>query len=232
MTQLGYARVSTEEQNLDLQLAALSAAGCMQIFTDHGISGTAQERPGLLALLNFAQPGDTLVVWRLDRLGRFLGHLIQLMTDLQHHGVEFQSLNEAIDTRTPTGRFMFHMIAALAEFERALIAERTRAGMSAARQRGRQIGRPRALTPDQVLGVHSSGYCVWQRQSGSARTHEDERLLGLIKHHWLVTGGVYGYRKITVDLRESGETCSRDRVLRLMQIDGLYAEVGYGSKPR
>ncbi|RQT14975.1 recombinase family protein [Burkholderia contaminans] len=150
MTQLGYARVSTEEQNLDLQLAALSAAGCMQIFTDHGISGTAQERPGLLALLNFAQPGDTLVVWRLDRLGRSLGHLIQLMTDLQHHGVGFQSLNEAIDTRTPTGRFMFHMIAALAEFERALIAERTRAGMSAARQRGRQIGRPRALTPDQV----------------------------------------------------------------------------------
>ncbi|KWH40553.1 recombinase family protein [Burkholderia stagnalis] len=150
MTQLGYARVSTEEQSLDLQLAALSTAGCMQVFTDHGISGAAQERPGLRALLNVAQPGDTLVVWRLDRLGRSLSHLIQLMTDLQHRGVEFQSLNEAIDTRTPTGRFMFHMIAALAEFERALIAERTRAGMSAARQRGQRIGRPPALTPDQV----------------------------------------------------------------------------------
>lgn len=123
----------------------------MQIFTDHGISGDAQERPGLRALLDLAQPGDTLVVWRLDRLGRSLSHLIQLMTGLQHCGVEFRSLNEAIDTRTPTGRFMFHMIAALAEFERALIAERTRAGMSAARQRGQQIGRPRALTPDQVM---------------------------------------------------------------------------------
>ncbi|KVA73758.1 DNA resolvase [Burkholderia ubonensis] len=150
MTQLGYARVSTEEQCLDLQFAALNAAGCVQIFTDHGISGSAQERPGLRALLNVAQPGDTLVVWRLDRLGRSLSHLIQLMADLQDCGVDFQSLNEAIDTRTPTGRFMFHMIAALAEFERALIAERTRAGMSAARQRGQRIGRPRALTPDQV----------------------------------------------------------------------------------
>ncbi|KVD81520.1 DNA resolvase [Burkholderia ubonensis] len=150
MTQLGYARVSTEEQCLDLQFAALNAAGCVQIFTDHGISGSAQERPGLRALLNVARPGDTLVVWRLDRLGRSLSHLIQLMADLQDCGVDFQSLNEAIDTRTPTGRFMFHMIAALAEFERALIAERTRAGMSAARQRGQRIGRPRALTPDQV----------------------------------------------------------------------------------
>ncbi|KVM89600.1 recombinase family protein [Burkholderia stagnalis] len=150
MTQLGYARVSTEEQCPDLQLAALSAAGCSHIFTDHGISGSAQERPGLRALLDVAQPGDTLVVWRLDRLGRSLSHLIQLMADFQCRGVDFQSLNEAIDTRTPTGRFMFHMIAALAEFERALIAERTRAGMSAARQRGRRIGRPLALTPDQV----------------------------------------------------------------------------------
>ncbi|WP_080436258.1 recombinase family protein [Burkholderia ubonensis] len=150
MTQLGYARVSTEEQCLDLQLAALNAAGCMQIITDHGVSGSVRERPGLRALLNAAQPGDTLVVWRLDRLGRSLGHLILLMADLQHCGVHFQSLNEAIDTRTPTGRFMFHMIAALAEFERALIAERTRAGMSAARQRGQRMGRPRALTPDQV----------------------------------------------------------------------------------
>ncbi|WP_081068421.1 recombinase family protein [Burkholderia stagnalis] len=150
MTQLGYARVSTEEQSLDLQLIALSAAGCVQTFTDHGVSGGALERPGLRALLNTMRPGDTLVVWRLDRLGRSLSHLIQLMTDLKHCGVDFRSLNEAIDTRTPTGRLMFHMIAALAEFERALIAERTRAGMSAARQRGQRIGRPRALTPDQV----------------------------------------------------------------------------------
>ncbi|MGZ2747981.1 recombinase family protein [Burkholderia stagnalis] len=150
MTQLGYARVSTEEQCLDLQLAALRATGCARIFTDHGVSGAAQERPGLRALLDVARPGDTLVVWRLDRLGRSLSHLILLMGDLQQRGVDFQSLNEAIDTRTPTGRFMFHMIAALAEFERALIAERTRAGMSAARQRGQRIGRPRALTPDQV----------------------------------------------------------------------------------
>ncbi|WP_332392872.1 recombinase family protein [Burkholderia ubonensis] len=150
MTQLGYARVSTEEQSLDLQLIALSAAGCVQTFTDRGVSGGALERPGLHALLKAMRPGDTLVVWRLDRLGRSLSHLIQLMTDLQRRGVDFRSLNEAIDTRTPTGRLTFHMIAALAEFERALIADRTRAGMSAARQRGQRIGRPRALTPDQV----------------------------------------------------------------------------------
>ncbi len=87
-------------------------------------------------------------------------------------------------------------------------------------------------TMHRVLGVHRSGYYVWQRQSGTVRKCEDERLLGLIKHHWLASGGVYGYRKVTVDLRESGETCSRHRVLRLMRIEGLRTEVGYGSKPR
>ncbi|MBN3815670.1 recombinase family protein [Paraburkholderia sp. Se-20369] len=147
---IGYARVSTEEQNLDLQLTALKAAGCADIFTDHGISGACRERPGLLAIFAAAQPGDTLVVWRLDRLGRSLSHLIQLMSDLQRRDVHFMSLNEAIDTSTPTGRFMFHMIAALAEFERSLIGERTRAGMAAARQRGQSLGRPRALTSEQI----------------------------------------------------------------------------------
>jgi len=143
MARIGYARVSTEDQNLDLQRIALESDGCDCIITDQGISGARSDRPGLKDVLAIARSGDTIVVWRLDRLGRSLSHLVQLIADLRSNGIHLASLNEAIDTGTPTGMFVFHMIAALAEFERALISERTRAGMAAARVRGVKLGRPR-----------------------------------------------------------------------------------------
>ncbi|KUY85262.1 DNA resolvase [Burkholderia cepacia] len=145
---IGYARVSTEEQCLDLQLAALKAAGCDPIHADHGVSGSRFDRAGLREALQAAQPGDALVVWRLDRLGRSLSHLVEVVSDLGKQGIEFVSLTECIDTRSSTGMLMFHMIAALAEFERSLISERTRAGMAAARARGAKIGRPRKISTE------------------------------------------------------------------------------------
>lgn len=143
---IGYARVSTGEQRLDLQLRALESAGCSRIYTDHGQSGSSFERDGLEAALECLKPGDTLVVWRLDRLGRSLSGLIGLMEQLGRREIHFRSVMESIDTGTSGGRLMFHMIAALAEFERGIISERTRAGMAAARARGKTLGRPRALT--------------------------------------------------------------------------------------
>ena len=151
---IGYARVSTEEQNLDLQRQALEAAGCDSIYEDHGISGSAVERPGLGRALAKAGPGDVLVVWRLDRLGRSLPHLIEVITALREAGIGFCSLQEQIDTTSAGGRFYFHMLAALAEFERELISERTKAGMAAARRNGKHIGRPRKLVPHQVARAH------------------------------------------------------------------------------
>ena len=147
---IGYARVSTEEQNLDLQRQALEAAGCDVIYEDHGVSGAAIERPGLAEARARAKPGDVLVVWRLDRLGRSLPHLIEAMNSLREAGIGFCSLQEQIDTTNAGGRFYFHMLAALAEFERELISERTRAGMAAARRRGKHVGRPRKLSVQQV----------------------------------------------------------------------------------
>ncbi|MGN4152043.1 recombinase family protein [Burkholderia gladioli] len=147
---IGYARVSTDEQCLDLQLCGLRMAGCDEIVTDYGLSGQRFDRPGLLQLLSRVTPGDTIVVWRLDRLGRSLSQLVQLMETLRRRGVHFASTTEMIDTGSPTGMFVFHMIAALAEFERALISERTRAGMAAARERGSKVGRPPALSEEQV----------------------------------------------------------------------------------
>lgn len=146
---IGYARVSTTEQHLDLQLDALTSYGCSITFSDHGTSGTRFDRPGLRKALRAAQAGTTLVVWRLDRLGRSLRHLATIMGDLEGRNVRVVSISECIDTRSTTGRFTFHMLAALAEFERALISERTRAGMAAARARGKQIGRPLALDDEQ-----------------------------------------------------------------------------------
>lgn len=145
MAKLGYARVSTDEQSLDLQINALKNAGCARIYTDHGISGGYRERAGLHELMAAAQAGDTVVVWRLDRLGRSLKHLMEIISDLRERNVHFVSLNEAIDTSTSTGMFVFHMLASLAEFERSLISERTRAGMAAAKKRGSRLGRPRIL---------------------------------------------------------------------------------------
>lgn len=147
---IGYARVSTEEQKMDLQIEALKEAGCEHIFEDHGVSGRTFERQGLDAALAALKKGDMLIVWRLDRLGRSLAKLIELMEELGSKGIEFRSLSESIDTSSSGGRLVFHMMAALAEFERSLISERTRAGMQAAREKGRHLGRPPSLTTEQV----------------------------------------------------------------------------------
>jgi DNA invertase Pin-like site-specific DNA recombinase len=146
---IGYARVSTEEQNLDLQISALKAARCDKLFEDHGISGTSFSRPGLDAALRELVEGDTLVVWRLDRLGRSLSKLVELIERLNSRRIQFESLTESISTTSSGGMFMFHMMAALAQFERSLISERTRAGMKAARERGQHVGRQPSLTPAQ-----------------------------------------------------------------------------------
>jgi DNA invertase Pin-like site-specific DNA recombinase len=142
---IGYARVSTHEQTLNLQQDALTKAGCSKIFTD-AASGAKTERIGLEEALNYVRKGDTLVVWRLDRLGRSLPHLITTMTSLEERGIGFKSLTENIDTTTSGEKLIFHIFGALAEFERNLIRERTQAGLSAARARGRIGGRPKALT--------------------------------------------------------------------------------------
>ncbi len=147
---IGYARVSTDEQNLDLQRAALEAAGCEKVFEDWGVSGADFARPGLAAALAALGPGDVLAVWKLDRLGRSLGQLITMIDRLGKSGAGFQSLSEAIDTTTAGGRLVFHVMGALAEFERSLIGERTKAGMHAAKRRGKAVGRPRKLTAHQL----------------------------------------------------------------------------------
>ncbi len=139
---IGYARVSKTEQHLELQLDALNKAGCEQIYTDK-ITGSKTERKGLEEALSHLRKGDTLVVWRLDRLGRSLKHLIDTLKGFHEKGIEFKSLTENIDTSTPTGMLMFHLIGALAEFERNLIRERTNAGLEAARARGHKGGRPK-----------------------------------------------------------------------------------------
>ncbi len=146
---IGYARVSTEEQNLHLQIDALKKAGCDLLFSDHGTSGARFSRPGLDDALDTLKKGDTLVVWRLDRLGRSLRKLVELVDHLGNRGIEFVSLTECINTNSSGGVLVFHMMAALAQFERTLISERTRAGIAAARARGQQIGRRCSLTPDQ-----------------------------------------------------------------------------------
>lgn len=150
MKLVGYARVSTVEQNLDMQIAALKAAGCREIFTDHGLSGADFQRPGLRNALRQIKRGDMLVVWRLDRLGRSLVDLIHTVNGLSKRGCDFRSLTESIDTSSSGGRLVFHMMAAMAEFERAIISERTKAGMEAARARGSRIGRRPSMTEVQT----------------------------------------------------------------------------------
>ena len=146
---IGYARVSTQDQNLGLQIAALEAAGCQKIFDDK-ISGSRAERPGLDKMLEMLREGDTLVVWKLDRLGRSVKQLVNMVGDLHKKGIQFKSLTDAIDTGTPSGRFFFHVMASLAEMERELTVERTRAGLAAARQLGRKGGRKRKMTTSKV----------------------------------------------------------------------------------
>jgi DNA invertase Pin-like site-specific DNA recombinase len=142
---IGYARVSTAEQNLALQIDALTSAGCTQIYQDR-MSGSVSDRPELSRALQQLRPGDTLVTWKLDRLGRSLIHLLSLMRELQKAKVTFCSLSENIDTGTASGRLLFHVMGALAEFERSLISERTKAGMASAKLRGTRLGRPRLRT--------------------------------------------------------------------------------------
>jgi DNA invertase Pin-like site-specific DNA recombinase len=146
----GYARVSTDDQTTALQIEALKKAGCKTIFKDDGISGATTKRPALLRCLKKLEHGDVLIVWKLDRLGRSLRDLITMLDDLKQRGVKFRSLTEAIDTETPTGRAMWQMIGVLAELERSLISERTRAGVSAAKRRGVKFGRKPKLSPQQI----------------------------------------------------------------------------------
>ncbi len=153
MNMIGYARVSTVEQSLDLQISALQAAGCCELFSDHGVSGADFRRPGLRKALRRMGAGDMLVVWRLDRLGRSLVDLIQTVNSLSRRGCDFRSLNERIDTSSSGGRLLFHVMGAMAEFERSIISERTKAGMEAARARGTRIGRRPSMTPDQVIAA-------------------------------------------------------------------------------
>jgi len=142
---IGYARVSTEEQNLTLQIDALRKSGCRKTFTDR-LSGTRTDRPGLNEALSHLREGDTLVVWKLDRLGRSVKGLVDLVGELERQNVHFKSITDGIDTCTPAGRFFFHVMASLAQMERELIVERTRAGLAAARRLGRVGGRKRSMT--------------------------------------------------------------------------------------
>lgn len=149
----GYARVSTEDQTLNLQLDALRVAGCDPIFADHGVSGGVRERCELRRALAALEPGDILVVWKLDRLGRSAAHLMELLDGFAERGVHFESLTEKLDTSTPFGEAVLQIVAVLAQLERRMIAERTKAGMEAARRRGVRLGRRPALKPYQAFAV-------------------------------------------------------------------------------
>ncbi len=161
MNFIGDTRVSTADQNPDLQHDALAAAGCVQVFTDRA-SGALAKRPQLDALLDYLRHGDVLVVWRLDRLGRSVRHLTETVNTLAGRGIGFRSLTEGIDTTTPAGKLVFHIFAALGEFERDLIQERTNAGLAAARARGRKGGRRPKMTPAKLATA---------RQLYDAKTH-------------------------------------------------------------
>ncbi len=157
MALIGYARVSRNEQNLELQVDTLREKGCTKLFTDK-ITGTTFERKELTAALAFLRNGDVLVVWKLDRLGRSLKHLIETVTKLQERNVGFISLTESIDTTTPGGKLIFHIMGALAEFERDLIRERTHAGLDAARARGRKGGRPKTIDTSSKVALAQKLY--------------------------------------------------------------------------
>jgi DNA invertase Pin-like site-specific DNA recombinase len=167
---VGYARVSTDEQKLDLQLQALKRAGCDKVFYDIGISGAKMVRPELDAAIHAAQNGGTLVVWRLDRLGRSLSGLVDLIDSFKMDGIELRSLTEAIDTSSSSGKLFFHIMAALSEFERTLISERTKAGLKASREKGVKLGRPRALTRAQV----EKAACELAQENSTLETVSDK----------------------------------------------------------
>ena len=149
---IGYARVSTQDQHLELQREALVKAGCQKVFEDK-VSGTRADRPGLAKALEMLREGDALVVWKLDRLGRSVKQLVDLIGELRQQGVQFKSVTDAIDTGTPSGRFFFHVMASLSEMERELIVERTRAGLEVARQLGRKGGRKPKMTGSKIASA-------------------------------------------------------------------------------
>jgi len=160
---IGYARVSTHDQTLNLQLDALREAGCEQIFSEHA-SGAKADRPELARALEVLRPGDMLMVWRLDRLGRSVRHLVDTVAKVAARGIDFRSLRESIDTTTSAGRLVFHIFASLAEFERDLIRDRTLAGIAAARARGDYGGRPALLSPQETealrMAARSPGVAI------------------------------------------------------------------------
>ncbi len=169
---IGYARVSTRAQDLQLQIVDLEQAGCERIYRDVG-SGTLRQRPQLDACLDYLRSGDTLVVWRLDRLGRSLRHLVEVIGTLETRGVAFRSLRESIDTTTAAGRLQLHLFAALAEFERELIRERSQAGREVARAAGRLGGRPRKLTDEKIAAA------IAMRERGDMSMSAIARTLGV-----------------------------------------------------
>jgi DNA invertase Pin-like site-specific DNA recombinase len=150
MARIGYVRVSTLDQHPQTQIEALKSAGCQRVFTDHGVSGAKASRPELDACLAYLRQGDTLTVWKLDRLGRSVSHLVHVVEDLRRRGVQFTTLTEQLDTTTPAGRLMFHILAALAEMERELIRERTLAGIERAKAEGRMGGRRTVMSPERI----------------------------------------------------------------------------------
>lgn len=154
MANIGYVRVSTGKQTTDPQRDALEEFGVERIFEDKA-SGAKTDRPGLKALLDYARPGDTIVVWRLDRLGRSLSHVVRTAEDLHQRGIMIRGLNDGVDYSTPTGRMIAAILAALAEYERTLIAERAQVAREAARARGKQVGRPRVISAEQLESIQA-----------------------------------------------------------------------------
>lgn len=191
---IGYARVSTADQDLDMQTEALKRAGCEQIFDDK-ISGIKTERPGLEKALFLLRAGDTLVVWKLDRLGRSIKDLIDTVKALEQRGVAFQSLTDAIDTSTPAGRFFFHVMAALAEMERDLITERTRAGLAHARSKGRIGGRPSAMTESKL----NSARTLLAAGESAKDVAKDLGISIPTLYRWLPASGGYKKRAAALD---------------------------------
>jgi len=150
---VGYARVSTADQCLDMQRDKLCEVGCDKIF-EETMTGTSRRRPALDRALRSLKAGDVLVVWKLDRLGRSLQHLIEILKTLEQRGIEFQSVSDYIDTKTPSGKLVFHVLGAVAEFEREMISERTILGLGAARRRGSLLGRPKSMSNEQIEEAH------------------------------------------------------------------------------
>jgi DNA invertase Pin-like site-specific DNA recombinase len=174
---IGYARVSTSDQSFDLQIDALEKLGCDKVFKETA-SGAKSKRPVLEELLQNLRPGDVLAIWKLDRLGRSLKHLVELVSELMEKGIGLQSINDPIDTTTPHGRLTFNIFASLAEFERDLIRERTQAGLQAARARGRTGGRPRGLS-QKALSTAAAAETLYQE--GKLSTNEIAEMLGISK---------------------------------------------------